>query len=42
MEIQELVEKVNSEWEGIFIQEEDNIRNMFLKLRHTISIFVYN
>ena len=30
MEIQELVEKVNSEWEEIFIQEEDNIRNVFL------------
>ena len=30
MEFQELVEKVNSEWEGIFIQEEDNIRNVFL------------
>ena len=30
MKIQELVEKVNSEWEGIFIQEEDNIRNVFL------------
>ena len=30
MEFQELVEKVNSDWEGIFIQEEDNIRNVFL------------
>ena len=30
MEIQGLVEKVNSEWEEIFIQEEDNIRNVFL------------
>ena len=30
MEIQELVEKVNSEWEGIFIEEEDNVRNVFL------------
>ena len=28
--MQELVEKVNSEWEEIFIQEEDNIRNIFL------------
>ena len=30
MGVQELVEKVNSEWEEIFIQEEDNIRNVFL------------
>ena len=28
--MQELVEKVNSEWEEIFIQEEYNIRNIFL------------
>ena len=27
---QELVDKVNGEWEEIFIQEEDNIRNIFL------------
>ena len=30
MEMQELVEKVNGEWEEIFIQEEDNVRNIFL------------
>ena len=30
MEMQQLVEKVNSEWEEIFIEEEDNIRNIFL------------
>ena len=30
MEIKELVEKVRSEWEEIFIQEEENIRNIFL------------
>ena len=30
MEIRELVEKVRSEWEEIFIQEEENIRNIFL------------
>ena len=30
MEMQELVDKVNGEWEEIFIQEEDNIRNIFL------------
>ena len=30
MEIKELVEKVRSEWEEIFIQEEQNIRNIFL------------
>tara|TARA_B100000575_G_C22848787_1_gene496828 strand:- start:212 stop:625 length:414 start_codon:yes stop_codon:yes gene_type:complete len=30
MEMQELVEKVNGEWEEIFIQEENNIRNIFL------------
>ena len=29
MEMQELVDKVNGEWEEIFIQEEDNIRNIF-------------
>ena len=30
MSIQELIEKVRSEWEGIFIQQEDDIRNIFL------------
>ena len=30
MEIKELVEKVRSEWEEIFMQEEENIRNIFL------------
>jgi hypothetical protein len=30
MEMQQLVEKVNSAWEEIFIEEEDNIRNIFL------------
>lgn len=30
MEMQELVDNVNGEWEEIFIQEEDNIRNIFL------------
>ena len=30
MEVKELVEKVRSEWEEIFIQEEENIRNIFL------------
>ena len=30
MEIKELVEKVRSKWEEIFIQEEENIRNIFL------------
>jgi len=30
MEIKELVEKVRNEWEEIFIQEEENIRNIFL------------
>ena len=26
----ELVEKVKGEWEGIFIEQEDDIRNIFL------------
>ena len=30
MSIQELVEKVKGEWEGIFIEQEDDIRNIFL------------
>ena len=30
MGIQQLVEKVNSEWEEIFNQEEENVRNVFL------------
>ena len=30
MGIQGLVEKVNSEWEEIFIEEEENLRNVFL------------
>ena len=30
MSIQELVEKVRSEWEEIFIQQEEDIRNIFL------------
>ena len=30
MSIQELVEQVKGEWEGIFIEQEDDIRNIFL------------
>ena len=30
MSIQELVEKVRDEWEEIFIQQEEDIRNIFL------------
>ena len=29
MSIQELVEKVRDEWEEIFIQQEEDIRNIF-------------
>ena len=37
--MQGLVDKVNGEWEEIFIQEEDNIRNIFLShLDTSISI----
>ena len=37
--IQELVEKIKGEWEGIFIEREDDIRNIFLSnLDVSISI----
>ena len=29
MSLQELVDKVRNDWEGIFIQQEDDIRNIF-------------
>ena len=39
MSIQELVEKVKGEWEGVFIEQEDDIRNIFLSsLDVTISM----
>ena len=39
MSIQELVEKIKGEWEGIFIEREDDIRNIFLSnLDVSISI----
>ncbi len=39
MSIKELVEKIKGEWEGIFIEQEDDIRNIFLSnLDVSISI----